>query len=1003
MARAQQKHDQTQDEDVEVNGAWEADDLTVSGFTVTRKRLLRELMVNGREAGITIVCAPHGMGKTALLLQYAAMVKNDPSRGYAEVIDAETWDALDVLKRLDALMEDFPGRMSPLVVIDNMPVLRESALEAIPRRLRSLREGGAEVVVACRPDNRGFVRTMGDTCKIGAQVLRVHPQEYPEWMKAFSIAKTLDVYGLTQGVPYLVAMLQIVTKLEDDDVLNRGIANLYRSALEEMRVTRSPLLRWACVFLLAGHGCVGDFERCGMKMRSETFERFVREYPFFGLEMQRRAFCCMGHGKALDDVKREVAKAAPVLALKAVRALLASGEVDRAVELARLVLDGSAMLEVIGAYPSAFALSGNGMFAHEVVANVQAEQVATVHAGVVLAIYESALTMGEYRVARSMCVELRRRAHDLEQDVDAREWGIALALSRVWGTCTGVDLPHLSTEYLKDVERSDTYRRLQRHAVFYEALLTSVEGPCGADVPECQDVYEGERIDVTSILLTCDRLLIDALHGEIGDAVSLDRKLHDLANRLMSRHLVPLAARVRMTAATCRIMSGRAVIDERAFTDAGTTAVRESDFGTQLFCLLGEGWQAMEAGQVVNARFRAQQVLKLAEHSWGLLRAWALLLERAAAIVNTSRIVLGEEADTMDLAREDCDIAEAWCMTMHLSAAHYDAELSAWFSLHKDEMLDERFCPLARQALLVIGDRAESVRHLLPKRAQPKYLMSSAADEGIDLFETVGSSRSEVGQVCLGLFGGFKAERNGHVLTDTAWRRKKANVLAARLALAAGSFVTRTALYEELWPGVSYKRARESLYVTLSSLRRAFGQHGSGPQYVLTQGDGVALNMDYVSSDTMHFDWLARDILLRTGNASGRQIVEMCLKLEEMYIGPLFVPEAKEVRFFERMRRAYQNKFVDCMIRGIEVALELDDVPSASWLIEAALREAPLREDVIRCAMRIYDMSGRRREVVELYSGHLHRLERELKTIPEEETRIAYEAIIAKSKMSSML
>lgn len=91
------------------------------------------------------------------------------------------------------------------------------------------------------------------------------------------------------------------------------------------------------------------------------------------------------------------------------------------------------------------------------------------------------------------------------------------------------------------------------------------------------------------------------------------------------------------------------------------------------------------------------------------------------------------------------------------------------------------------------------------------------------------------------------------------------------------------------------------------------------------------------------------------------------------------------------------------MIRGIEIALELDDRASASWLVEAALREAPLREDVIRSAMRIYDMSGRRREVVELYSGHLSRLERELKTIPEEETRIAYESIIAKSKMSAMI
>lgn len=96
-------------------------------------------------------------------------------------------------------------------------------------------------------------------------------------------------------------------------------------------------------------------------------------------------------------------------------------------------------------------------------------------------------------------------------------------------------------------------------------------------------------------------------------------------------------------------------------------------------------------------------------------------------------------------------------------------------------------------------------------------------------------------------------------------------------------------------------------------------------------------------------------------------------------------------------------KFADCMVRGIEAALEMDDLPSASWLVEAALRQAPLREDVIRCAMRIYDKTGRRREIVELYNSHLHLLEQELGSIPEEETRMTYESIIGRSGMQTML
>ena len=53
--------------------------------------------------------------------------------------------------------------------------------------------------------------------------------------------------------------------------------------------------------------------------------------------------------------------------------------------------------------------------------------------------------------------------------------------------------------------------------------------------------------------------------------------------------------------------------------------------------------------------------------------------------------------------------------------------------------------------------------------------------------------------------------------------------------------------------------------------------------------------------------------------------------------------------------------------------------------------------------MRISDKTGRRREIVELYNRHLHLLEQELGSIPEEETRMTYESIIGRSGMQTML
>ena len=53
--------------------------------------------------------------------------------------------------------------------------------------------------------------------------------------------------------------------------------------------------------------------------------------------------------------------------------------------------------------------------------------------------------------------------------------------------------------------------------------------------------------------------------------------------------------------------------------------------------------------------------------------------------------------------------------------------------------------------------------------------------------------------------------------------------------------------------------------------------------------------------------------------------------------------------------------------------------------------------------MAVFDLCGRRREVVELYNSHLHYLQHEAHALPEEETRIAYEQIISRSKAPVML
>ena len=174
-------------------------------------------------------------------------------------------------------------------------------------------------------------------------------------------------------------------------------------------------------------------------------------------------------------------------------------------------------------------------------------------------------------------------------------------------------------------------------------------------------------------------------------------------------------------------------------------------------------------------------------------------------------------------------------------------------------------------------------------------------------------------------------------------------------------------------------------------------------QYVIKQGKSIGLNAEFVTTDLMQFDILARQVLLKRTGMTNRQLIDACLKMEQIYTGALYVPDSGDVTCFVRLRRSYQSKFIDCMVRGIDLSIEENDLPSATWLVEAALKHEPTREDVVRHAMTVYNLNGRKREVVELYGSHLYYLHHELHMEPEDETRLLYENIMGEKRVNELL
>ena len=967
---------------------------TPPNLMVERKRLVSRILDAAARSRTVFVCAPSGFGKTALLMQCTSAVSAAREGEDARLVDVRDMDGESLLEMLDDLSGEVGPESRPLIALDNFPTIASDKVEPVVQRMRALRDAGATLLVSCEPTARELVRAFGDSEKFNATALLVRPDEYAQWVSALGISSTLDVYGLTQGVPSLVAALRTVSDGgRQAEGLERAIQELYLSIIEGLKAVGDPLFRVATIMTVMGSGTLTELERSGVRFEVEALSRMTRDYPVLSYDVETRAFSCLGSDEgALGVVRGSLARTERALVVRTVQALVREGRLDEAVDRMRRYLDPRDCAPIVADHPMTFVLRGHAAAVRELLERVELDADVEMGPALKLAAWASALCMGDYRAARAASADLCRRADAIAGEVAPSEWETALAFALLWRDCKSIGLPEVAGMRLK-CRMPVAAERLRAH-VDRMARLASDMGDVEPLSPEPPP--KGRGIDLARVYECLDACLIAALRGGSERMAAADAWIDWVSRELMQRKLVRVAATARAVASACRLMGGRPVVDENAFTDASRIAVRESNTDCQLLCMVFEGWQYMASGQAVNAEFRAQQVRKLAGDDHRSLSAWALLLERVASTSNCSRMAIRQEAELIDLSCGARIAEEAWATALQLSAAQRDADLAAWFSMHRQLMLCEEARGRARLAMHLMGERAGSMRRLLPRRLEAAYALGEAPDEVAETAydHEYGDLVREVGQVTINLFGGFHAMRNGHILTEEVWRRRKATFLAARLALARGAFVGRKTLMDELWPDIEYRRARQNLYVTVTALRQALCQQEDGPQYVVAQAGSLAFNEEYVSSDLARFDALARDVLLKRTAVSSRQIVESCLRIEELYKGPLFVPEFGDVSQFVRMRRFYESRFIDCMMRGVDAALEEEDLPSASWLAEAAVKQAPTREDVVRHVMKVMALEGRRREVVELYSSHMYYLQHELNAEPEAETRALYEKIV---------
>lgn len=987
-----------------VNDLGNTDDLELmplgSSYMVRRDRLMNELIAKGRKAGIVVLYAPDGFGKTSVLLQYTQEVKSDPTRGPVRIIEADRAIGREVFMQLEVVTEELKDKPHSLIAIDNVPNLSQSETEELIDRIRSLRAMGVGVFMSCRPSNRQLIHGLGDSIKVNAQMLKVHAYEYSAWASAFSISTSLDFYQLTQGVPELVSAMQSGLYGQGDvaQMLENEIVNIYGAALVDLAsLENNALFSAACLMVLMGEGNISELEACGVRLSAIDQSYLVRDYPIFGVDPANRSFTCLGtEDNARLRLRNLVAEIRPELVLRAARILIKAGRCDTAMDLADAFLDRSAVLELAGQYGVDLTLTGHGGdVCRAALGKTEADGRASEPTpDEALGIYLAAVSVSNTKLARYMASIIERAGEQVISELDPVSWKVAHAFTAACYGDSGLGLPASHTA-LESEASCAALDMLSAHVEIKHGLTERAKGGEILAGLKTDKAYDCE-LDIAGTFVRADRMLTELFDGSYAGTDERDDEMALTLEALEARDIRALAIWVRMVLSARRLLAGMPVTDEQAFNELDRFAVRVRDNQVQLFGLILEGWQSLAEGRPVNAKFRAVQVLRLAEESIGYIRENALLLERAAYLRNTSMVSVREEAELLDLSRTQVGGAEAWMVALHLASAGRDSDLAAWMSMNRPGILDPSYRLFARLAMHCLGEPAARIRKKLPVRELSRYsLRDDFEGEGEHLFQAGDAEGVDViGHIEIRMFGAFRAERDGFPITDKMWRRKKAATLAERLALGMDALVDRETLAMELWPHAEFNSARNNLYSTISRLRSALGPTPDGKSCVLIQNECIGLNGDYVKTDVRLFDQISREVLGNRTGARGPHLIELCLKIEQLYAGPLYVPNGCNPTYFLRMRRIMESKYIDCMIRGANAALEENDLQSAVWLVESGLRQETAREDMVRCAMRVYGAAGRRRDIVELYSGHMHHLREQVNGVPEPETRRLYERLV---------
>ena len=256
--------------------------------------------------------------------------------------------------------------------------------------------------------------------------------------------------------------------------------------------------------------------------------------------------------------------------------------------------------------------------------------------------------------------------------------------------------------------------------------------------------------------------------------------------------------------------------------------------------------------------------------------------------------------------------------------------------------------------------------------------------------ENRGPRGDGVPRVRLYLLGGFRAERAGQVVPESAWERRTAKRLVALLATEPGHRMHREQIEDLLWHdrngGAAYESFRKALQVARRALEPELPAKGASSYLQVTE-EVVSLVSDHVWIDVDHFEGLAQQARGTADTAA----YEAALAA---YSGDL-LPAERYHDWAARRRDALVRLRLQLLLDLAGLLERRGTYAGAIERLRQVLEREPAEEAAHRRLMRLYALSGNRHLALRQYRTCGQILHRELDTQPGPETQALYEQILA--------